>query len=114
MLLPCHEDDTAMDTAIMIWIGVISHTGLLQNIISDREPKFTSALWKNHHNIFGAKVSLSIDYHPQNDDLAERMFQTLEDMSRIFHVYGLEFKEYNGFTHDWCNLIPALELKYKT
>ncbi|MBW0534689.1 hypothetical protein O181_074404 [Austropuccinia psidii MF-1] len=44
MLLPCHKDDTAMDTAIMIWNKGISHTGLFQNIISDRDPKFTSAL----------------------------------------------------------------------
>ncbi|MBW0551458.1 hypothetical protein O181_091173, partial [Austropuccinia psidii MF-1] len=42
LLLPCHKDDTAMDTAIMIWNKVISHTGLFQNIISDRDPKFTS------------------------------------------------------------------------
>ncbi|MBW0527490.1 hypothetical protein O181_067205 [Austropuccinia psidii MF-1] len=28
MFLPCQKDDTAMDTAIMIWNRVISHTGL--------------------------------------------------------------------------------------
>ncbi|MBW0527910.1 hypothetical protein O181_067625 [Austropuccinia psidii MF-1] len=43
MFLPCHKNDTAMDTAIMIWNKVISHTGLFQNIIRDRDPKFTSA-----------------------------------------------------------------------
>ncbi|MBW0511493.1 hypothetical protein O181_051208 [Austropuccinia psidii MF-1] len=37
--LPCHKDDTAMDTAIMIWNKAISHTGLFQKIISDRDPK---------------------------------------------------------------------------
>ncbi|MBW0489326.1 hypothetical protein O181_029041 [Austropuccinia psidii MF-1] len=37
LLLPCHEDDTAMYTDIMIWNRVISHTGLFQNIISDRD-----------------------------------------------------------------------------
>ncbi|MBW0515465.1 hypothetical protein O181_055180 [Austropuccinia psidii MF-1] len=42
------------------------------------------------------------------------MIQTLEEMSRIFCAYGLEFKDLNGFTHDWCTLIPALELAYKT
>ncbi|MBW0507505.1 hypothetical protein O181_047220 [Austropuccinia psidii MF-1] len=38
MFLPCYKDDTAMDTAIMIWNKSISHTGLFQNIISDRDP----------------------------------------------------------------------------
>ncbi|MBW0552769.1 hypothetical protein O181_092484 [Austropuccinia psidii MF-1] len=73
MFLPCHKDDTARDTAIRIWNKVISHTGLFQNIISDRDPKFTSALWKNLHNFFGTKLSLSTDYHLQTDCLAERM-----------------------------------------
>ncbi|MBW0545598.1 hypothetical protein O181_085313 [Austropuccinia psidii MF-1] len=114
MFLPCHKDDTDMDTAIMIWNKVISHTGLFQNIISDRDPKFTSALWTNLHNLFGTKLSFSRAYHPQNDGLAERMIQTLEDMIRRFCAYGLEFKDSDGFSHDWCTLIPALELAYKT
>ncbi|MBW0503846.1 hypothetical protein O181_043561 [Austropuccinia psidii MF-1] len=41
------------------------------------------------------------------------MIQTLEDMIRRFCAYGLEFKDSDGFTHDWCTLIPALELEYK-
>ncbi|MBW0528285.1 hypothetical protein O181_068000 [Austropuccinia psidii MF-1] len=73
MFLPCHKDDTAMATAIMIWNKAISHTGLLQNIISDRDPKFTSALWANLHNLFGTKLSFSTAYHPQTDGLAEIM-----------------------------------------
>ncbi|MBW0580208.1 hypothetical protein O181_119923 [Austropuccinia psidii MF-1] len=56
MFLPCHKDDTAMDTAIMIWNKVISHTGLFQNIISDRDPKFTSELWTNLHSLFWEKI----------------------------------------------------------
>ncbi|MBW0543411.1 hypothetical protein O181_083126 [Austropuccinia psidii MF-1] len=42
------------------------------------------------------------------------MIQTLEDMIRSFCAYGPEFKDSDGFTHDWCTLIPALELSYKT
>ncbi|MBW0550666.1 hypothetical protein O181_090381 [Austropuccinia psidii MF-1] len=44
LFLPCYKDDTAMDTAIMIWSKVISHTGLFRNITSDKDPKFTSSL----------------------------------------------------------------------
>ncbi|MBW0584408.1 hypothetical protein O181_124123 [Austropuccinia psidii MF-1] len=42
------------------------------------------------------------------------MIQTLEDMLRRFCAYGLEFKYCDGFTHDWCTLLPALKLVYKT
>ncbi|MBW0541137.1 hypothetical protein O181_080852 [Austropuccinia psidii MF-1] len=114
MFLPCNKDDTAMDTAIMIWNKAISHIGLFQHIISDRDPKFTSALLTNLHNLFGTKLSFLTAYHPQTDGLAERMIQTLEVMIRRFCAYGLEFKYFDGFNHDWCTLIPALELAYKT
>ncbi|MBW0556910.1 hypothetical protein O181_096625 [Austropuccinia psidii MF-1] len=103
-----------MDTALLLWSRVISHTGLFKNIISDIDPKLTSALWTNLHRFFGTNVSFSTAYHPQTDGLAERIIQTLEDMIRRFSAYGLEFTDSDGFTHDLCTLIPALELAYKT
>ncbi|MBW0540974.1 hypothetical protein O181_080689 [Austropuccinia psidii MF-1] len=86
MFLPCHQDDTAMDTNIMIWNKAIRNIGL----------------------------SFSTAYHFQTDGIAERMIQTLKGMIRRFCAYGLELKDSYGFTHDWCTLIPALELAYKT
>ncbi|MBW0556347.1 hypothetical protein O181_096062 [Austropuccinia psidii MF-1] len=114
VILPCHKDDTAMDTALLMCNRVVSWTGIFTNIISDRDPKFTSALWKNLHQLFGTKLSFSTAYHPQTDGLAERMIHTLEDMVRRSCAYGLEFKDSDVFTHDWCTLLPALELAYKT
>ncbi|MBW0504316.1 hypothetical protein O181_044031 [Austropuccinia psidii MF-1] len=114
IFLPCHKDYTSMDKALLRWSRVISHTGLFENIISERDLKFTSALWTNLHRLFGTKLSFSTAYHPQKDGLAERMIQTLEDIIRRLCAYGLEFKDSDGFTHDWCTLIPALELAYKT
>ncbi|MBW0551992.1 hypothetical protein O181_091707 [Austropuccinia psidii MF-1] len=100
MFLKCHKEDTEMDTAIIIWNNAISHTGLSQNLISDRVPKFTSELWTNLNSLFGTKLSFSKAYHPQTDDLEERMIQTLEDMIRRFCAYGLEFKDSYGFMND--------------
>ncbi|MBW0564057.1 hypothetical protein O181_103772 [Austropuccinia psidii MF-1] len=94
-----------MDTALLIWNKVISHTGLFKNINSNTDSKFTSALWTNLHKILGTKLSFSTAYHPQTDELAERMIQNLEDTIRRFCAYGLELKDSNGFTHDWCTLI---------
>ncbi|MBW0494648.1 hypothetical protein O181_034363 [Austropuccinia psidii MF-1] len=91
ILLPCHEDDTAMDEDLLLSDKVISDTGL-----------------------FGTHLSFATAYNPQTDGLAEGMIQALEDMIRRFCAYGLEFKDSDGFTHDWCTLIPALELAYKT
>ncbi|MBW0574165.1 hypothetical protein O181_113880 [Austropuccinia psidii MF-1] len=87
IFLPCHKDDKSMDTALLIWNRVISWTGILTNLIT---------------------------YHPQTNGLAERMIQALEEMVRGFCAYSLEFKDCDGFTHDWCTLLPELELAYKT
>ncbi|MBW0592081.1 hypothetical protein O181_131796 [Austropuccinia psidii MF-1] len=113
IFLPRHKDDTAMDPALLIWNRVVSWTGIFSNIISDRDLKFTSALWKNVHQLFGTKLSFSTAYHPQTEGLAERTIQTLEDMVRRVCAYGLEFKDCDGFTHDRSTLLPALELAYK-
>ncbi|MBW0583793.1 hypothetical protein O181_123508 [Austropuccinia psidii MF-1] len=114
IFLPFHKDDTAMDTALLIWNRVVSLTGIFTNIISDGDPKFTSALWINLHQLFCTKPSFSTAYHPQTDGLAERMIQTLEEMVRRFYAYGLELKDCDGFTHVWCTLLLALELAYQT
>ncbi|MBW0547572.1 hypothetical protein O181_087287 [Austropuccinia psidii MF-1] len=103
-----------MDIALLIWNRVVSWTGIFTKIISDRDPKFTSALWTKLHQVFGTKLSFSTAYHPQTDGMAEGMIQNLEDMVRRFYAYGLEVKDFDGFTHDWCTLLPALELAYKT
>ncbi|MBW0512106.1 hypothetical protein O181_051821 [Austropuccinia psidii MF-1] len=71
-------------------------------------------IWTNIHRFLGPKLSFSTAYHPQTDGLAERIIQTLEDMIRRSCAYGLEVNDSDGFPHDWCTLIPALELAYKT
>ncbi|MBW0544056.1 hypothetical protein O181_083771, partial [Austropuccinia psidii MF-1] len=40
--LPCHKEDTAMDTALLFWNNIISTCGVPKIIISDRDPKLTS------------------------------------------------------------------------
>ncbi|MBW0558769.1 hypothetical protein O181_098484 [Austropuccinia psidii MF-1] len=103
-----------MDTSLLIWNRIVSWTGTFTNIISDRDPKFTSVLWTNLHQLFGTNLFSSTAYHPETDGLAETMIQTLEDMIRIFCEYGLELKYCDVFTHYWCTLLPALELEYET
>ncbi|MBW0498302.1 hypothetical protein O181_038017 [Austropuccinia psidii MF-1] len=83
IFLPCHKDNTATDTSPLIRNRVVSWTGIFTNIISDRNPKFTSALWTNLHQLFGTELLFLTAYHPQTDGLAERKIQTLEDMTSI-------------------------------
>ncbi|MBW0496962.1 hypothetical protein O181_036677 [Austropuccinia psidii MF-1] len=108
IFLPFHNDVNAMNTDLLLCNKVISHTGLFNNVLSDRDPKFTSTPWINLHRFFGNKLSFSKAYHPQTDGLSERMIQALEDMINRFCAYRLEFKDSDGLTHDWCTLISAV------
>jgi len=112
--IPNHKDDTAMEVALLFWNRVMADVGIPKIIISDRDPKFTSEFWRNLHDMLGTKLAFSTAYHPQTDGLAERMIQTLEDMIRRFCSFGLEFKNKEGYTHDWVSLLPALEIAYNS
>ncbi|MBW0581828.1 hypothetical protein O181_121543 [Austropuccinia psidii MF-1] len=112
--LPCHKEDTAMDTALLFWNNIISTCGVPKIIISDRDPKFTSEFWTNLYDMLGTKLAFSTAYHPQTDGLAERMIQTMEDILRRFFAYGMEYKDHEGYTHDWVTLLPAVQRDYNT
>ncbi|MBW0507489.1 hypothetical protein O181_047204 [Austropuccinia psidii MF-1] len=83
--LPCHIEDTAMDTALLFW-KIISTCGFPKIIISS--------------------------YHPQKDGLAERIIQKMEDILRGFCAYGKEYKDHEAYTHDWVTLLPSVQLAY--
>ncbi|MBW0577532.1 hypothetical protein O181_117247 [Austropuccinia psidii MF-1] len=42
------------------------------------------------------------------------MIQTMEDMLRRFCAYGMEYKDHEGYTHDWVTLLPDVQLVYNT
>lgn len=112
--LPCYKDNTAMDVALLFWSSIINDVGCPRVMISDRDPKFTSEFWQNLFDLLGTKLAFSTAYHPQTDGLAERMIQTMEDMIRRYCAFGLQFKDGEGYTHDWVSLLPALEYAYNS
>ncbi|MBW0553013.1 hypothetical protein O181_092728 [Austropuccinia psidii MF-1] len=42
------------------------------------------------------------------------MIQTMEDILRRFCAYGMEYKDHEGYTHDWVTLLPEVQLAYNT
>ncbi|MBW0555884.1 hypothetical protein O181_095599 [Austropuccinia psidii MF-1] len=112
--LPYHNKDTAMDTALLFWNNIISTFGVPKIIIGARDTKFTSEFRTNLYDMLGTKLSFSTAFHPQTDGLAERMIQMMEDILRMFCAYGMEYKDHEGYTHDWVTLLTAVQLAYNT
>nr|GEW28656.1 hypothetical protein [Tanacetum cinerariifolium] len=72
-------------------------------IIYDRDPRFTSNLWKSLQKALGTSLDMSIAYHPQTDGQSERIIQTLKDM---LHACLIDFGK------GWVNHLPLFEFSY--
>ncbi|MBW0504364.1 hypothetical protein O181_044079 [Austropuccinia psidii MF-1] len=101
MLIQIQEPKFPCETAHMNWVTDLPPGG----------ERSLNAFLVLADSLFETNLSFSTAYHPQNDGLAERMIQNLEEMVRRFCAYGPEFKDSDGFTYDWYTLISALELE---
>jgi hypothetical protein len=77
--------------------------GLPTDIVSDRDPRFTSHFWKNFLSLLGIKPRMSTAFHPQTDGQSERLNQTIECYLRSFVNYEQD---------DWVDLLPMAEFAY--
>ena len=92
---------TAIQTANILFKLIFRNHGLPKEIVSDRDPKFTSSCWKTLCKIIGTQLNLSTSFHPQSDGQSERLNKTISEMLRHFankkprdwdkHLYNLEF-----------------------
>lgn len=81
-LVPLKTNATALDVAQCFVHDIFRLHGLPRNLVSDRDAKFTSALWKEIFRLLGPDSHMSTAYHPQSDGQTENMNRTLEDMLR--------------------------------
>ncbi|MBW0558282.1 hypothetical protein O181_097997 [Austropuccinia psidii MF-1] len=81
---------------------VITDCNAVKSLLNMKTPNRHMLRWKICIQEYRENMTIvnKSAYHPQTAGLAERMIQTLEDMIRRFCAYGLEFKDYDGFTHD--------------
>ncbi|KAE8963394.1 hypothetical protein PR001_g29386 [Phytophthora rubi] len=67
---------------------------LIPSIVSDRDPRFTSAFWSSLFQILGTKLSMSTAAHPETDGQTERVNRVLEDVLRS---YATSFASWSSF-----------------
>ena len=63
---------------------VVSKHGVPDELIPDRDARFTSSLWTELMKSLNVKMCLSSAYHPQSDGQTERMNRVLEDNLRHY------------------------------
>ena len=82
--IPTNKDITALQTAQLQIDHVFKRFGLPDDIISDRDPLFTSRTYWNLLKLLGIKQRLSTAYHPETDGETERVNREIETYIRIF------------------------------
>ncbi|KAE8876056.1 hypothetical protein PF003_g39779 [Phytophthora fragariae] len=93
-LIPVSDTVTAAETAAHFIDCVFRHHGLPESIVSDRDPRFTSAFWSSLFQLLGTKLSMSTAAHPETDGQTERVNRVLEDVLRS---YATSFASWSSF-----------------
>ncbi|GJZ24852.1 hypothetical protein Tco_0562311 [Tanacetum coccineum] len=78
--LPMREDYKMERLARLYLNKIVARHGVPISIISNRDSHFTSRFWQSMQEALGARLVMSVTYHPQTDGQSERTIQTLEDM----------------------------------
>ena len=80
--IPTKSTRTAEYLAELYINNIVRLHGIPKEIVSDRDPLFTSHFWEVFQKAMGTQIKLSTAYHPQTDGQSERTNQTLEDLLR--------------------------------
>ena len=78
--IPVKSTDKTDDIAKIFMKEIFKLHGLPKAIVSNRDVKFTSILWKGLFVDLSTRLNFSTSYHPQTDGQMERVNQVLEDM----------------------------------
>jgi len=96
-LVPCRKKCSAEDAARLFLTHIYQYHGLPKVLISDRDPRFTSAFWKAFHKRLQIQPRYSTAFHPQTDGQTERTNRVLEEVLRHF---------IDGDHTSWEDLLP--------
>jgi hypothetical protein len=100
-LIACQQSITAVQVAQLIYDHVVRLHGFPDNIVSDRDSKFTSRFWSALWKLSGTQLKMSSSYHPQSDGQTENVNRVVSDILRAY---------VNEDRTDWDRHLTAVEI----
>lgn len=101
--LPTRMDQLTAPATATLFLKVVALHGIPKQLVSDRDPRFTSRFWKALWELLGCSLNLSSAYHAQTDGQTERTNRTLEHVLRSYCSYDQS---------NWAKLLPMAEFAY--
>ena len=83
--------------------SVLKHFGMLEDIVSDRDTRFTSRFWVVLFVMWATECKFSTANHPQTDSQTERVNQMLEEYSRHYVITAQS---------NWLELLEPAQFSY--
>ncbi len=113
--IPTKDEATAQETGRLFFSHIFKHHGLPKDIVSDRDPKFTSKFWRALWKRMGSELKMSTSFRPQTDGQTERVNLVIQQFLRNYvaadqqdWVDHLELAEfcYNNSAHSATGFTP--------
>ncbi|MCO5611318.1 hypothetical protein L7F22_065570 [Adiantum nelumboides] len=83
--------------------NIFKYHGMPQSIVSDRDPRMTSLLWRGLFENMGTTLKFSSSFHPQTDGQSEEANSTVLDLLKCY------LSEHKG---KWEQYLPLVEYAY--
>ena len=103
VFIPAPKVCTADVAAGLFFQHVVKHFGLPEDIISDRDSRFTGRFWTALFGFLGSELKFSTANHPQTDGQTERMNQLLEEYLRHY---------VSASQRNWLELVDVAQFCY--
>ncbi len=105
VLIPCKKTITSQQYARLFYEHIVCKYGLPDEIITDRDPRFTAGFWETFLKTLGTEIKLSTAYHPQTDGLTERVNRTMQQFLRAFCA---------DLPRKWLDNLPVAQAAYNS
>jgi hypothetical protein len=103
VILPTVATFGAQTVADLFMQHVVKRFGFPISIVSDRDPRFISAFWKELMEMAGVKRTMSSAAHPQTDGVTEQANRTIASMIRSYT---------QNRPTEWASSLAVLEVAY--
>lgn len=98
-LIPTNKTVTPAQVAFLFQDAIFKHHGYPTNLVSDRDPRFTSTFWEEWCKLNGVHLNMSSARHAQADGQTEVTNRVVEDMLRHYSA---------GPHKQWDRFLPAV------
>jgi len=101
--IPTKDEATAQETGRLLFTHVFKLHGLPKDIISDRDPKFTSKFWRALWKRMGSELKMSTSFRPQTNGQTKRVNLVIQQFLRNYVAVDQQ---------DWVDHLELVEFCY--